>query len=204
MTTGLILLNVTCVSFFLLSFIAFFNPLKVNLIANRWFAVFLFSLGSATLDVIINATNTVDEHYRMIAFDELSRFALMPALYLSVLHYTSPDKVFRKREYLHLLPFLIFFICASPFVITPRWTFFNPGVFPSIFKTVLQLFIKLSIPLQMVIYWLLSYNKLVRHAKNIQLVASNTQTINLRWLKFILFGILLMIIVNLTDRIYGH
>ncbi len=202
MTLDIILLNITCVSFFLLAFIAFVNPLKVNLIANRWFGVFLFSAGSAVLDVIIDKTGVRNDYWRLVSFNELSRFAMMPALYLSVLHYTSPDKTFRKREYLHLLPFVVFFICASSFVFAQRQLLFNPEAIPSIVKIVVELFMKLAIPVQLVVYWILAYRALIKHYKNIQLVTSNTAPVNLHWLKFLLFGVLALILINLTDRLF--
>ncbi|MES2426255.1 MAG: AraC family transcriptional regulator [Bacteroidota bacterium] len=203
MTPNIILLNITCVSFFLLAFIAFFNPLKVNIIANKWLGVFLFAVGSAILDVIISGTNARSDYARVIAFNELSRFAMMPALYLAVLHYTSPDKVLRKTEYLHFLPFFIFFILTASFVIKPGWSVFNAETVPAILKIVVQIFIRLSIPTQLVVYWLLSYYALIRHHKNIQLVTSNTIPVNLSWLRFLLFGILFMILISLMDRLWG-
>ena len=204
MAQGIILLNITCVSFFLLAFIAFFNPLRVNVIANRWFALFMFAAGSAVLDVIIDKVGVSNQYRQLVAFNELSRFAMMPALYLSVLHYTSPDKVFKKREYLHLLPFFIFFICAASFVVGQRELLFNPEAIPAVIKMGFEIIIKLSIPVQLVVYWLLAYRKLINHQQNIELVTSNTSPVNLNWLKLLLFGVLAMIVINLVDRIYAN
>jgi AraC-like DNA-binding protein len=204
MTANIILLNITCVSFFLLAFIAFFNPLKVNVIANKWFGIFLFSTGSAILDIIINETNTRSSYERLIAFNELSRFAMMPALYLSVLHYTSADKALKRREYLHFLPFFIFFICTASFVVKPHSLIFNPDIFPAVFKIALEVFIKLAIPVQLVVYWMLSYYKLNKHQRNIELVSSNILPLNLNWLRFLLFGLLFMILISIGDRVTGN
>jgi len=193
-----IILTITCVNFFMLAFIAFVNPLKVNVIANRWFGLFLFSVGSAVLNTVIHEFKA-DSYYRqLMAFNELSRFAVAPALYLSVLHYTSPDKVFRKKEYLHFIPFLIFFICTASFVFKPYVTFFNANQFPSLFKIAIQVFIVLSVQVQIVVYWALSYYRLVRHQKNIRLITSNTAPINLNWLNMLLLGILFMIALSLN------
>jgi len=196
MNQQLVILTVTCVNFFMLAFIAFFNPLKVNIIANRWFGLFLFSAGSAMLDAIIHAAKAEEQYRQLIAFNGLSRYAMAPALYLSVLHYTSPDKVFKKSEYLHFIPFLIFFICTASFVFKPYVTFFNADQFPILFKKLLQIFIVLSIQVQIVVYWLLSYYQLTKHQKNIRLVTSNTVPVNLNWLKLLLLGILFMILLS--------
>jgi AraC-like DNA-binding protein len=196
MNQQLLILTITCVNFFMLAFIALINPLKVNSIANRWFGVFLFSVGSAMLNAVIHEAKA-EEHYRqLMAFNELSRFAIAPALYLSVLHYTSPYKVFRKSEYLHFIPFLVFFICTASFVFKPYATFLNPDKFPAVFKVILQYFIVLSVQVQIVVYWVLSYYRLTRHQKNIRLVTSNTTPVNLNWLKLLLLGILFMIVLS--------
>ena len=203
MTFHLILLNITCVSFFLLAFIAFVNPLKVNITANKWFGVFLFSVGSAILDSIIYKVNAQNAYRQLIAFDELSRFAMAPALYLSVLHYTSPDKTLKKTEYLHFLPFAIFFIFGSSFVVYPHHPIVNPDFFPEILKIIVQFFIRLSIPVQLIVYWTLSYYKLTQHRKNILLITSNAIPINLNWLRLLLFGILFLIVISISDVVIG-
>lgn len=197
-----IILNITCINFFMLAFIALFNPLRVNIIANRWFGIFLFSVGCMLLNVIIYAIKADDKYTQLIAFNELSRLALAPALYLSTLHYTSPDKAFKRKEYLHFIPFAIFFICTVSFVIKPHASIFNPDSFPEIFKTLLQVFIFLSVKIQLPIYWALSYYKLTRHQKNIQLVESNTTPVSLSWLKYLLLGILFMILLSFNDFLF--
>src|ERR1700754_709693 len=72
----------TCAGFFLLAFIAFFNPVKVNLTANKWFGIFLFSLGCMVLNAIIYQFGSPEKYSGLIAFNELSRFLMAPALYL--------------------------------------------------------------------------------------------------------------------------
>lgn len=201
MAFNILLLNIVAVSFFLLAFIALVNPLKVNVFANKWFGVFLFSVGSAVVDTIIFETKTADSYRRLIAFDELSRFAMMPALYLSVLHYTSPNKDPRWREYLHFLPFLLFFICTASTIVNPHSFIFRLDAFPAIIKMALEFLMRVVIPLQLVAYWLLSYNQLSRHQKNIQLVTANTVPVNLKWLRYLLFGILFMILISIANRI---
>ena len=68
MTSDLLYYNITCISFYLLAFISFFNPAKVNTIANRWFAMFLFSAGSALLNVVIYTAHAEAKYTQLIAF----------------------------------------------------------------------------------------------------------------------------------------
>jgi AraC-like DNA-binding protein len=202
MNSDIVIYSVTCANFFLLAFIALVNPLRVNIIANRWFGIFLFSVGSAILNTLIHDAGLDGSYSQLLSFNELSRFAMAPALYLSVLHYTLPGKVFKKKEYLHFIPFALFAVCTASFVIEPKATLFNPHLFPQILKTSVSIFIVLSIPVQIIVYWLLSYHQLSRHQKNIQMVTSNTTPVSLNWLKFLLFGILFMILLSLNHRLF--
>ncbi|HEY4326639.1 MAG TPA: helix-turn-helix domain-containing protein [Mucilaginibacter sp.] len=202
MPIDIILLNITCVNFFMLAFIAFLNPLRVNIIANRWFGIFLFSVGCMLLNVIIDVTKANDKYAQLIAFNELSRFALAPALYLGVLYYTSATNSFIKKQYLHFIPFAVFFICTISYVIKPHTSIFNSAWFPEILKNALQIFIVLSVRIQLPVYWALSWYRLVRHQKSIQMVASNTTPVNLNWLKYLLLGLFVMILLSYNDTLF--
>jgi len=188
----LILFEITCVSFFLLAFIAFFNPLKVNAVANKWFSLFLFSVGCALLNGIIYEDHAEEKYSQLVAFNELSRFAMAPALYLSILHFTSPYKIFRKKEFLHFIPFLLFFIFICTAVILPGAAFLYPNK-GTVLSVLLPVLMSLSVKVQVAAYWILSYFKLSRHQKNIQLVTSDTSPVDLNWLKYLLLGIAFMI-----------
>jgi AraC-like DNA-binding protein len=186
----------------MLAFIAFVNPLKVNIIANKWLGIFLFSVGCMILNAIIDTTGAREKYAQLMAFNELSRLALAPALYLSVLHYTSANNAFRKTEYLHFIPFAVFFICTISYVIKPHTSMFNAAWFPEIVKTILQIFIVLSVKIQLPVYWALSYYRLVRHQKSIQMVASNTTPVNLNWLKYLLLGLLFMLVLTYNNWLF--
>lgn len=190
--------NITCISFFLLGFISFLNPSKVNIIANRWFGVFLFSVGCMLLDRVIYDSHSSKQFIRLIAFNELWRFAIAPALYLSVLHFTSPGRVFKKVELLHFIPFVIFFIYMSPVVVFEHFTFQGVSL-PPVVKSVMPVFVFFSVKIQVVLYWILAYYQLNQHQKNIELIASDTIPVNLNWLKFLLFGIAFLILLALSE-----
>ncbi|MDP9075785.1 MAG: helix-turn-helix domain-containing protein [Bacteroidota bacterium] len=195
MTPEILCYNITCVGFLLLAFISFFNPSGVNTTANKWFALFLFSVSSSLVNAIIYMLHAEAAYQQLIVFNELSRFAMAPALYLSVVHFTSPDNTVSKKEYLHLAPFLLFFIVISPRIFSPGVTAFNLNKLPAVANSVLSGLMFLSVKIQAVVYWLLSYQKLNKHQKNIQLINSNTTPVNLNWLKYLLYGIAAMILL---------
>lgn len=195
MATDIILYIITCVSFFLLAFIAVLNPLKINITANKWFGLFLFSVGCMLLNVVIYTLKAEADYAQLIAFNELSRFAMAPALYLSVLHYTSPDKTFKRKDYLHFIPFLLFFIYIGPAPVGLKVTFNAVNLLPVIVGKIIGILLSLSVKVQLAVYWLMAYRKLNQHQKNIQHVASNTGVVNLQWLRFLLLGIVFMILL---------
>ena len=160
----LICCSFTCAGFFLLAFIAFFNPSGVNTSANRWFSVFLFSVGCMLLNVIIYRFGDFAKYSGLIAFNELSRFAMAPALYLSVLHFTSPDKAFRKTDYLHFILFALFFLLNAPAVFNLS-IHYSRTASPGIINVILSQFVFYSVKIQLVVYWILSYYKLNQHQK---------------------------------------
>lgn len=190
--------NITCISFFLLGFISFINPAKVNTVANRWFGVFLITVGCLLVNRIIYDTHTNHQYVRLIAFNELSRLLIAPALYLSVLHFTLPDKAFKRVELLHFVPFFLFFVYMVPVVLF-KHLYYSVETLSALPRVVFMAIIFLSIKVQVVVYWLMAYYKLNRHQKNIQLIASNTATINLNWLRYLLLGIALMIFLGLFE-----
>jgi AraC-like DNA-binding protein len=188
MAVQLILNNVTCVSFFLLALISFFNPAKLNLTANKWFGLFMFSAGCMMLNAIIYQTGTEARYADLIIFNELSRFIIAPALYLSILHFTSPDKEFKKYEYLHFIPFVLFFIFMA-------LTVFGYSLFhlPGLLSKIVAISISVFARAQLVVYWLLAWIALNKHQRNIRLINSSIGEVNLSWLRYLLLGIAFII-----------
>lgn len=92
-------------SLFLLAFISVSNPRKANVAANRWMSFLFF----ATACALVSPVATDDTTIRLLEF---TRFAMAPALYLSVLYFTSPDKKFKAVELLHFIPTLLFAVFA--------------------------------------------------------------------------------------------
>jgi len=60
----------------------------------------------------------------------------------------------------------------------------------------------LSVKIQVVVYWLLSYGKLVRHQRNIRLFASATGSIDLRWLQYFLWALVFMIFLWFNELFF--
>jgi AraC-like DNA-binding protein len=127
---------------------------------------------------------------------------MAPALYLSILHFTSPDKTFRTKEWLHFTPFFLFLSYAVPVALTPGPAMFKGLQMPAFVMSVLPVLMFLSIKIQVLVYWILAYRKLGRHQRNIRLISSNTAAISLNWLKYLLLGIVFMILIWFNSTLF--
>jgi len=183
-------------SLFLLAFISIANPRKANVAANRWLSFLFFATACALASPIVTDDTTI----RLMEF---TRFAMAPALYLSVLYFTSPDKKFTVLELLHFVPILLFAL----FALTP--------IIPISFKDALEQFILQtthihpaflvfgSLITQVITYWILAWIRLVQHKNNVKLFSSSSQPIDLWWLRYMLIGLALMVFLWVNAEILG-
>ena len=196
----LILYTLTAGSVFLLAFLSIANPKGANDTANKWMGIFLFSFGSALLEraLFSSPSGRPSEAFTVLA--ELSRFAIAPALYLSVLNFTSPGRTFKKIEYLHFLPFLLFALgTLATYFLSPRVS----PILPPALGRVVGMAVFLSVKIQIVIYWWLSQSRLIRHQRNIRIFASATATIDLHWLQYFLWALVFIIFLWFNELFFG-
>lgn len=195
----LILCTLAAGSVFLLAFLSLANPKGTNDAANKWLGIFLFSFGCALLERALFSVSSNMPPAAFTVLTELSRFAIAPALYLSVLNFTSPGRVFKRTEYFHFLPFAVFAL-FSVFI------FFSPPVsplLPPVLGKALGLIMFFSVKIQIVVYWVLCHATLVRHRRNIRRFASTTAAIDLRWLQYFLWALVFMIFLWFNELFFG-
>jgi AraC-like DNA-binding protein len=196
-----LIFSLTAGGILLLAFLILTNPRKVNLLGNRWLAFLLFTLFFLLIDESLFENKIYEQYPHLLGLDSFFIFATAPALYLSVSHYISLDKKFKKLDFLHFIPTFLFL----PIVI---FTIFQSA------ETKLQLIKEAEIPaqndtdivlymlwLQIGIYWILAFLKIINHQKNIKLFASNTSKIDLNWLKYFLFGISFMVLLWVLESL---
>jgi AraC-like DNA-binding protein len=101
-----------------------------------------------------------------------------------------PDKEFKKHEYLHFIPFALFFIFMA--ITVSGYSLFH---LPGLLNKVVALSIFVFVKAQLAVYWLLAWYALNRHQKNIRLINSNIGEVDLGWLRCLLLGIAFIILV---------
>jgi AraC-like DNA-binding protein len=193
-------------SILMLAFETFFNPKKVNITANKWLSVLLFMTGF----IFMGGSPMLEGTYKKMPFlngiDNYLLFLIAPVLYLTIRRFIVPNLAFQKKEWVHFIPFFIFL----PLFIfnTFQNVFFTPNELEKLGNNTVHAYdwvgilLVLTIVIQGLTYWFLSYRALQKHNKNINLFASKTDNINLNWLKYILLTIAAILLIWFIELLF--
>jgi AraC-like DNA-binding protein len=178
----------------LLSILLFFNITGVNTIANRWLAAFYLFLAFALFQSFIYKLGLDKASPIFIHCLELTRWALAPCFYIAMVYFVNPGKK-SVALFAHFIPAAVFLIFSCVFII-PR--FFHPDLSLRLPFSLGSIFRYFSV-LQMIIYWVLSFRLILIHSKRIRLISSTIENIDLFWMKQLLVGTLLLVIVRIAS-----
>jgi AraC-like DNA-binding protein len=194
---------ITTGSLFLLFLTTLATPRKVNVYANYWLGLFLFSFGCIMLGRVFQNIDLNEKYPSVNGLLEITRFAMSPALYFSVVFFTVPNRKLKPTDYLHFIPFALFFL----FVITVVTGINRSALFdwffdlPESIRRGIALTVFISIKVQMILYWILSYIQLLKHNKNIRMFASTVEPISLSWIRYFLIGLAVALFLSLNERL---
>ena len=192
------ILNSLCAgSFFFLGFILWVKSLQENRIANRWLAVSLLGIGIMQMDdaLIFSKAYRQFPHYFLLT--DLVLFIVPPSLFLAVRHFVNPDKRFYWKEALHFIPLALVFLILIPELSA------SPEALAESIEADLKnrmpgewaFLIFLPILIQFGVYLTLSYRKLRRHLKNLEMITATPQASSLKWLQWSLLVLAGMLVV---------
>ncbi len=174
-----------------------FTLRKGNRIANRFLAsmlllfsvmIFFHSLGELEAEGL---EKTSHDHFMMHSVF----FLFGPLFYFYVKTLTLPQFKFRKKEWLHLLPFFISFLISSL-----HYPFFLEH---SSYRTNYFLLIMSGLTIHLTIYLYLSIKLLRNHSLKIKESFSSIEKINLNWLRFFITGQLIIWPFAFFTELYG-
>lgn len=186
-----VLLLSCCICFFMLTFIAFSNPTRINVIANKWLGIFYLSVAGALMNAAITAAHSNSQYTLLTGINELTRFAMMPALYLSIVQFSTPGNKFGGKQLLHFVPFALFVLWLIPALLGYNFLWQKADA-------ILVVTAKVFLRLQVLVYWILAYRCLIIHQKHVMLIASDVKPVNLSWLRHLLLIIGFMLILSLA------
>lgn len=185
---------------FLLSFLLFFHPFQQNVKANRWLGFFAFIIGSAFIGTYLILTDAAASNNFLFKCSNSLQFLLAPSLYISILYFVKPTKVFRKIDWLHFLPFIIYVALE---------TIWNPGK-ESISTFALftisndvSFLVRNVLPLIALLYLIKSYFILRKHKANLKRISSTINQISLDWLVRFLFILSITLVIWINDALFG-
>ncbi|SEL31379.1 transcriptional regulator, AraC family [Parapedobacter koreensis] len=173
-----------------LLFIGFDN---VNTQANRWLGAFYFILACAFTQLFLEGFGIGGSF--LIHLLELPRWAMLPCLYMAVNHYASPSLP-KKDWLLHFVPFLLFLLFSLVYLMP---NLFNEQNYLPILPPWIGFIVRYFFFGQTVYYWIVCFSLLRRHQKNLKMVASFTEKIDLEWLKYLLISVLFLMLIRILS-----
>ncbi|WP_196890680.1 helix-turn-helix domain-containing protein [Aureivirga marina] len=162
----------------LLSFLLLTNPLKINKKANFYIGIFMLLWASYWVDQIYFAL-TQKPISELLAFIlKFPQFLLPTFFYIGILHFTNPNYKFTKKSLIFIpLPIIYYSLLIFDYL-----------------KAFDDDWIQLSLVLiQGIIYITISYLRIRKHKKQIQLFSSNTTEVNLDWLEKVIIVSLFLV-----------
>jgi hypothetical protein len=186
-------------SLFLLSFIFFLDPFHRNSKANFCLALFFVCYGCALLSKLVLMAFGSELLEELVLLIEATRFAMAPVLYFAICFFVNINYRLSAYHALHFLPVLLFL-----FVVIGMY---GPGrSFPleNSFFSYLPIVFSAGVKFQMIIYWVLSLYLLKRHEEHVKRFTASPEDIDLRWLRYFLYGLGIILIVWLNSVIFKN
>jgi AraC-like DNA-binding protein len=181
----------------LLAFLLSTNALRVNRLANRWLGVFLACVGCVLLGRVLPGTTVAAHHPSLLGWLELTRLAMAPAFYLSVVQFTAPNRPVQRRDGLHFLPWLLFLLAMLPGLL--GWRPAGAALLPGGVAAVGRVLVFAAPKVQAIGYWLAAYLALRQHQRQLQQLTAQPEPVDLQWLKQVLWGLALLVLLWLNE-----
>jgi AraC-like DNA-binding protein len=185
---------------FLLSFLLFFHPLQQNVTANKWLSFFVFTMGCAFIGSYLIITETTISNNFLFKCLSSTQYLLAPSLYISILYFVNPIKVFRKIDWLHFIPFLLYVIAEN--ILNYKKESISTIPFLKI-NNEFSLIIRDILPFLALLYVIKAFMILAKHKKNLKLISSAINQISLDWLIQFLFILSIIILIWFNDALFG-
>lgn len=191
--------SLTCGSFFILAFIIAINPRRVNIAANKWLSFFLLSVGLVMIDAPLSTLGLYTKYPLILIIINFAVFLIAPTLYLSIVYFVTPAKIFHKKDLWHFLPALLITILSIPTLLSLSEASTNDRDAAEAINDIIANLVLVILPIS--IYWFLAYRKLMQHQRHIRLFSSSLENIDLAWLRNLLWGLAGMILIFMNEII---
>ena len=195
-----LLYSLACGGILLLAFLLGTNALRVNRLANRWLGVFLACVGCVLLSRVLPGTTAAARYPSLPGWLELTRLAMAPAFYLSVVQFTAPNRSWQRSDGLHFLPWLLFLLVMLPQLL--GWRPAGAALLPGGVAAVGRDLVFATPKVQAIGYWLAAYLALRQHQRHLPQLTAQPEPIDLQWLKQVLWGLALLVGLWLNELFF--
>ena len=192
--------SLACGGVLLLAFLLGTNALRVNRLANRWLGGFLACVGCVLLGRVLLGTPIAAQYPSLPGWLELTRLAMAPAFYLSVVQFTAPNRSWQRRDGLHFLPWLLFLLAMLPALL--GWGPAGTALFSGGAASVGRALVSATPKVQAIGYWLAAYLALRQHQRHLPQLTAQPEPIDLQWLKQVLWGLALLVALWLNELFF--
>lgn len=182
----------------LLGSLLFIGFNKVDRQANRWLGAFYCILACNFTQLFLEEFGIGGSF--LIHLLELPRWAMLPCLYMAVNYYITPYSP-KKDRLLHFLPFLLYLLFSLVYLMP---NIFNKQNHMAVLPPWIRFIVQYFFVGQMVYYWIVCFFLLRHHQKNVKMVASYTEKIDLEWLRYLLISVLFLILISILSKSNVH
>lgn len=175
---------------------------KGKSIADKILAVWLFFTGVHLLLFYLFIAKDFTNFPYLLGIEKGLPLIHGPFLYIYTLSLTSANNI-KAKNYLHFAPVIFIYVLLIPFFLLPAeqkiYVYKHQGAGYEWFIDILLP----SIMISGVVYIALCFYLLRRHKKNIENQFSDTEKINLNWMRYLIYGtsiIWIIVLLNLGDN----
>lgn len=183
---------------FFLFFVNITRGYNANKLANFWFSIFLVSVAFAFLSGNMPSFNLDVQYPHLFKLMDLTAFAIAPSLFLATKYFTHPKLGLNKKDWLHFLPVLSFFVINGKyfFILSSQEL---ASILESSPNKEVYAYLEHLLVLQCSVYLALSLSYLFKYTANRKRYdATNSQP--LKWLMNVVIGITLMFLLWIINR----
>ena len=183
-----LLVNLIAGSSLLIALLIFLNPNKYNIAGNRWLSLFIFCIFLMNIDEFLYYNNL---DFVAVKFYVFSRYCIVPIFYFTIIYYIKPNKKWKPIYFLHFIFGLLFIIFEqnSTQIVNGNMVI-SKTVSSSFLLYFNQFLMYIVLPSQFIIYFWQCFKEIEKHNQNIKNFSSNTEGIDLKCLKHILYIII--------------
>ncbi|QOG02134.1 hypothetical protein [Flavobacterium sp. MDT1-60] len=183
----------------LLAFLIFANLNQANSKVNRWFGCFILCIFLLEFNDLLEKAGSLKTRMLINDFIGITDFIIAPVFYFSVSYFIKPTRKWRVRDNLHFIfAFIILFLLLISLFIDVK----SPTVADKKNAVIIINVFNLVFCLQVIIYCVMAYGKIIAYQKKLFLYTSNMDAIDLKWLKQVVVCILIITGLWLIDNVF--